>query len=113
MAEKIKAVAQGFREPKFFKKESDAISLPFRLSVTVAHEKTYRNLPYLRQSWNRIDMLAIVGFWVSFLLAMLGLERGEHHIGIFRALSVIRTARLLAITSGTTVSYASRFLLAC
>ncbi|KAL1742981.1 Ion transport protein-domain-containing protein [Schizophyllum fasciatum] len=61
VAEKIKAVAQGIREPKFFKKESDAISLPFRLSVAVAHEKTYRNLPYLRQSWNRIDMLAIDG----------------------------------------------------
>lgn len=38
-----------------------------------------------------------------FGLAMGGVERGEHHIALFRAMSVIRTARLLTITSGTTV----------
>uniref|UniRef100_D8Q6Y7 Calcium-channel protein CCH1 n=1 Tax=Schizophyllum commune (strain H4-8 / FGSC 9210) TaxID=578458 RepID=D8Q6Y7_SCHCM len=78
VTEKIKAVAQGFREPKFFKKESDAISLPFRLSVTVAHEKTYRNLPYLRQSWNRIDMLAIdgqtFGYHVGYYVSIIGVQ---------------------------------------
>ena len=36
-------------------------------------------------------------------LAMAGVERGTYHIGVFRAMSVLRTARLLAITSGTTV----------
>ncbi|KAL1701237.1 Ion transport protein-domain-containing protein [Schizophyllum commune] len=78
VAEKIMAVAQGFREPKFFKKESDAITLPFRLSVTVAHEKTYRNLPYLRQSWNRIDMLAIdgqaAGYHVGYHVRIIGVQ---------------------------------------
>ncbi|TFK22492.1 high-affinity cell membrane calcium channel [Coprinopsis marcescibilis] len=78
------------------------IKLPFRLSIDHLHDKTSRNVPYLRQSWNRIDFLAIVGFWITFVLALAGVERGEKHIGVFRALSVIRTARLLTITSGTT-----------
>ncbi|KAG6899490.1 hypothetical protein C0993_009751 [Termitomyces sp. T159_Od127] len=84
------------------KSDSDVISLPFRLSVANAHDKAYRNIPYLRQSWSRIDFIAIVSFWIAFLLAIWGEERGRYHIGIFRAMSVIRTARLLTITSGTT-----------
>ncbi|OCH86932.1 hypothetical protein OBBRIDRAFT_890152 [Obba rivulosa] len=80
----------------------DMLSLPFRLSVSNSQGQTQRNIPYLRHSWNRIDFVAIVGFWISFFLATAGVERGRYHIGIFRALSVLRTARLLAITSGTT-----------
>lgn len=87
----------------------DAISLPFRLSVDHLHTKTQRNIPYLRQSWSRIDFIAIVSFWITFALAMTGVERGTYHIGIFRAISVIRTARLLAITSCTTVILALLF----
>jgi hypothetical protein len=83
---------------------SEFKSLPFQLSISRAHEKTHRNLPYLRHSWSRIDIIAILGFWISFALAMTGSERStSRHIGAFRALSVLRTARLLTITSGTTV----------
>jgi hypothetical protein len=64
--------------------------------------------PYLRHSWTRIDAIAVVAFWIAFILAQTGVEHGRYHIGIFRALSVLRTARLLAITSGTTVSTTSR-----
>jgi len=39
-----------------------------------------------------------------FMLAVTGTERGKYHIGLFRAMSVLRTTRLLAVTSGTTVS---------
>ena len=84
----------------------DLIALPFHLSIGHLHHKTHRNVPYLRQSWSRIDFVAIVSFWISFILAMTGVERGTYHIGIFRAMSVIRIARLLTITSGTTVSAA-------
>ncbi|KAJ3718090.1 Ion transport protein-domain-containing protein [Lentinula guzmanii] len=84
------------------KDPQETLSLPFKLSITQLHNKTMRSVPYLRQSWGRIDFVAILGFWTSFVLAMLGLEDGKHHIGVFRALSVIRTARLLTITSGTT-----------
>jgi hypothetical protein len=96
-------------QPTFFAKalrsdQSDVVSLPFRLNVAGVHDKIQRNVPYLRHSWSRIDFVAIVSFWITFILASLGVERGTHHIGIFRAMSVLRTARLLAISSGTTVS---------
>ena len=97
-------------EPSFLSKAlrsdnpSDTIALPFRLSVEDSRNQTQRNLPYLRHSWTRIDFIAIVSFWITFALASTGMERNpEFHIGVFRAMSVLRTARLLAITSGTTV----------
>ncbi|KAH9475037.1 Calcium-channel protein cch1 [Psilocybe cubensis] len=80
----------------------DSIALPFRLSIGHLHDKTSRNVPYLRQSWSRIDFIAIISFWITFALAITGAEKGKYHIGVFRAMSVIRTARLLTITSGTT-----------
>ncbi|KIY67001.1 hypothetical protein CYLTODRAFT_376891 [Cylindrobasidium torrendii FP15055 ss-10] len=86
----------------FSSRKSDYMALPFQLSVRHATAKTARNIPYLRHSWSRIDLLAIVGFWTSFILATLGVEHGSHHIGIFRAFSVLRTARLLTVTTGTT-----------
>ena len=96
-------------QPNFFSKalrsdNSEVVSLPFRLNVASVHDKVHRNIPYLRQSWSRIDFVAITSFWISFVLSMVGVERGVHHIGLFRAMSVLRTARLLALSSGTTVS---------
>jgi len=97
--------------PTFFTKmmhsaehQHNVISLPFKLSISQAHEKVHRHVPYMRQSWNRIDFVAILSFWINFGLSMGGIERSSKHIGVFRAMSVIRTARLLTITSGTTVS---------
>ncbi|KAG7442714.1 uncharacterized protein BT62DRAFT_1079090 [Guyanagaster necrorhizus] len=82
--------------------KSDYVLLPFQFSLKQSHDKTHRNIPYLRHSWCRIDFVATVSFWISFILASTGVERGSEHIGIFRAMSVIRTARLLTVTSGTT-----------
>lgn len=85
--------------------EGEPLSLPFRLSVRTSHSLVERQVPYLRHSWNRIDFIAILSFWITFALASTGLENQAHrHIGIFRALSVLRTTRLLAVTAGTTVS---------
>ncbi|KAJ6602707.1 Ion transport protein-domain-containing protein [Mycena vulgaris] len=81
--------------------KSDPLALPFRLSITQAAAQTRRNAPYLRHSWSRIDAIALLAFWASFALATLSLERSGTHIRVFRALSALRTARLLAITSGT------------
>lgn len=92
-----KVVSRGERAP------NETLALPFRLSVTNAAAQTRRNAPYLRHSWSRIDATAILLFWAFFALAWAGVERGAHHIRIFRALSALRTARLLTITSGTTV----------
>ncbi|KAJ7435576.1 Ion transport protein-domain-containing protein [Mycena galericulata] len=80
----------------------ETLSLPFRLSIQDAAARTRRNAPYLRHSWSRIDCIAIVAFWITFILATLGVENGAHHIRIFRALSALRTARFLTITAGTT-----------
>ncbi|KAJ7831421.1 Ion transport protein-domain-containing protein [Mycena olivaceomarginata] len=81
----------------------ETIELPFRLGISRSTTQTHRNAPYLRHSWTRIDALAICAFWASFVLASLGLEqRASSHIRVFRALSTLRTARLLTITSGTT-----------
>ncbi|KAI0050088.1 hypothetical protein FA95DRAFT_1487881 [Auriscalpium vulgare] len=82
--------------------KSQELALPFRFSMGLARGVTQRNVPYLRHSWSRIDSVAIVSFWITFVLAQTGVEHGSHHIGVFRALSVLRTARLLSITSGTT-----------
>ena len=82
----------------------DTVSLPFKLIIEQSHQSTRRNMPYLRQSWNRIDFLSIVCFWISFGLATGGIENGSIHIDIFRAVSVLKVSRLLAVTSGTTVS---------
>ena len=58
---------------------------------------------FLRHSWNRVDFVAVVAFWIAFALALSGQEATDnHHIYIFRALSVLRCARLLTATSGTT-----------
>jgi hypothetical protein len=84
--------------------KNDLLFLPFQFSVNLARGVTRRHLPYLRHSWTRTDALSVIAFWITFVLAQTGVEHGKHHIGLFRALSVLRTARLLTITSGTTVS---------
>lgn len=110
MMEKTQHLHQRLRSPSHptflynaMRSDNEKLSLPFRLSIQRSHDTTERNLPYLRHSWTRIDGVAVLGFWITFALSMTGVERGTYHIGIFRALSVLRTARLLAITSGTTV----------
>ncbi|KAG8883427.1 calcium channel protein [Tulasnella sp. 332] len=76
---------------------------PFQLAIAQQQILSERNLPYLRHSWNRIDFIAVVSFWIMFILAMVGVENtAARHIYIFRALSVLRVARLLAVTNGTT-----------
>ncbi len=84
--------------------EKEPLLLPFQFSVNLARRVTRRNLPYLRHSWTRTDAVSVVAFWITFVLAQSGVEHStSRHIGLFRALSVLRTARLLSITSGTTV----------
>ena len=76
---------------------------PFRSAIEKSKSNTDSQTAYLRHSWNRIDFIAIVAFWCCFILATIGWE-SEHRIYLFRALSVLRAARLLTITVGTSVS---------
>lgn len=60
---------------------------------------------FLRHSWNRIDFIAVVAFWISFLLSITGIEFAKQ-IYVFKMLSCLRILRLLYLTNGTSVSKA-------
>jgi hypothetical protein len=57
---------------------------------------------FLRHSFNRLDFVAVVAFWISFVLTLSGIEK-VHQLYIFRMLSCLRILRLLAMTNGTSV----------
>jgi hypothetical protein len=57
---------------------------------------------YLRHSFNRLDFIAVVSYWISLGLCLSGIE-AERHLYIFRMMSCLRILRLLGITSGTSV----------
>lgn len=76
-------------------------AVPFSKAIIEQRAQT-SHYAYLRHSWNRVDFVAVVAFWVMFVLSITRQEMTEsHHIYIFRALSVLRIARLLTVTSGT------------
>ena len=79
------------------------VSICLHLSRTITTDpKQLCNHAYLRQSWNRVDALAILCYWVAVGLEISGVEVTEkHHIFVFRALSVLRCARLLGLWEGT------------
>lgn len=58
---------------------------------------------FLRHSFNRLDFVAVVAFWISFILGVFGLE-SYYHLYVFKMLSCLRILRLLALTHGTSVS---------
>ncbi|KAK7416123.1 calcium channel protein [Neonectria punicea] len=57
---------------------------------------------FLRHSFNRIDFVAVVSFWIMFFLSTMGLET-KHHLYVFRMMSCLRILRLLALTNGTAI----------
>jgi hypothetical protein len=61
---------------------------------------------FLRHSFNRLDFIAVVSFWISFILGNAGIEY-SHHLYVFRMMSCLRILRLLALTHGTAVSLLS------
>jgi hypothetical protein len=63
---------------------------------------------YLRHSFNRTDFIAVVSFWIAFLIGVIGVE-SRKHIFIFKMLSCLRIIRLLNLTSGTSVSQSLSF----
>ena len=66
------------------------------------HKARLARRAYLRHSYNRMDFIAVVSFWIALVLQVTG-EMAKHHIYIFRMLSCLRIFRLLGITEGTTV----------
>ncbi|KAI9821998.1 MAG: calcium channel protein [Phylliscum demangeonii] len=91
----------------------DAASDPFEgpratlFRVATADAKQQRRFlltrrAFLRHSFNRLDFLAVVSFWISFGLQLTGQET-TRHLFVFRMLSCLRILRLLFITKGTYV----------
>ena len=57
---------------------------------------------FLRHSFNRLDFVAVISFWISFGLSLAHFET-DRHVYVFRMLSCLRILRLLSLTSGTSV----------
>ena len=57
---------------------------------------------FLRHGFNRLDFVAVISFWISFVLGITGLE-SRYHVHVFRMLSCLRIIRLLALTKGNLV----------
>lgn len=57
---------------------------------------------FLRHGFNRLDFVAVVSFWVSFVIGISGVE-SQRHLFVFRMLSCLRIIRLLALTKGNLV----------
>ncbi|KAF9195928.1 calcium channel protein [Haplosporangium sp. Z 11] len=54
-------------------------------------------IPYLRHTFNRIDFIAVLCYWIDFALMMAGV----HNVYVFKTIAAMRTLRLLNITSGS------------
>lgn len=76
--------------------------VPFRLAVDHLQQITVSQKAYLRHSYNRIDLVAVVSFWITVALAATGVEHSKW-LYIFRGLSVLRAARLLTFTTGSLI----------
>lgn len=95
-----------------FSEEPSAISRSFTtlmqgqqaLPATLAEQQRLHlaRRAFLRHSFNRLDFIAVVSFWISFLLGISGIEFNQR-LYIFKMLSCLRILRLLAVTHGTAV----------
>ncbi|KAG5980536.1 hypothetical protein E4U55_003925 [Claviceps digitariae] len=57
---------------------------------------------FLRHSFNRLDFIAVISFWISLSLAVTGIEN-QRRLYVFKMLSCLRILRLLALTHGTAI----------
>ena len=57
---------------------------------------------FLRHSFNRLDLVAVISFWAAFALGIIGVQESAH-LFVFQMLSCLRILRLLAVTSGTAI----------
>ncbi|KAF8935698.1 calcium channel protein [Haplosporangium bisporale] len=53
-------------------------------------------IPFLRHTFNRIDFIAVICYWIDFSLMVAGVE----NIYFFKTIAAMRTLRLLNITAG-------------
>ncbi|PHH77474.1 hypothetical protein CDD82_3496 [Ophiocordyceps australis] len=74
------------------------------LPKTVDEQQRYQlaRRALLRHSFNRLDFIAVVSYWIDFALGLTGIEH-RFHIYVFKMLSCLRILRLLALTNGTAI----------
>jgi hypothetical protein len=72
--------------------------------TTIKEQQQYQlaRRAFLRHSFNRLDFLAVVSFWISFVLGITGVESNKH-LYVFKMLSCLRILKLLALTNGTAI----------
>ncbi|CAO3597764.1 unnamed protein product [Absidia cylindrospora] len=61
--------------------------------------------PFLRHSWNRVDFVAVISYWIHFALLLTHQEiiADTQRITVFKMMSAIILMRLLNVTKGNTV----------
>lgn len=57
---------------------------------------------FLRSSWQRLDFVSVLSFWISLILQVSNWDY-DNHFMLFRALGCIRIWRLLNLTTGTNI----------
>ncbi|GAM41532.1 hypothetical protein TCE0_042f14721 [Talaromyces pinophilus] len=101
---KTKSVKFEDTQPSYLRKTVTGLQ-PFTDSSNDPRHGSRKRLAYrafLRHSFNRLDFLAVISYWVSFGLQITGYS-SKHNIYIFQMLSCLRLLRLLGITDGTSV----------
>ena len=64
---------------------------------------------FLRHSFNRLDFLAVISYWISFGFSLSNFD-SKQHVWVFEMLSCLRILRLLNLTTGTSVRIPSAHL---
>jgi voltage-dependent calcium channel len=97
----VKGARQPRLEPSAFAR---SFTIMQRQTKTVEEQQRFQlaRRAFLRHGFNRLDFVAVVSFWISFVLGINGIEK-QYHIYIFKMLSCLRILRLLALTSGTAI----------
>ncbi|CAG8581095.1 8980_t:CDS:10 [Paraglomus occultum] len=93
-----RVIVSGFIiNPKQSSKSISADSSSNKLNESTTETRYISNAAFLRHSFNRIDLLAVTSFWIDLTLNLMGV----HDVRIWKALSTLRSLRLLSVTSGS------------
>ncbi|KAF9313622.1 calcium channel protein [Podila horticola] len=76
--------------------------LPTYMDPLIAYKPQFvapaiAQIPFLRHTFNRIDFIAVICYWIDFSLMVAGVE----NIYFFKTIAAMRTLRLLNITAGS------------
>jgi voltage-dependent calcium channel len=90
------------QQPSFLRAFTNQGNMAFQGDSRQHQRVRLAHRAFLRHSFNRLDFVAVVAWWLSFILGLFSFE-SNRHMFVFRMLSCLRILRLLHLTSGTTV----------